>query len=238
LGDNSDAVFAAGSAGSHAAFPELTDVDAQYLMDQMGGAHVGGADTGTPPVVFVVDESMDDDECAALRKTLLGVVAGMDRTQRVGVVTYAAAVAAYDVSVTTGVATAEVLPGTKSPTPGDVRDLVDGGRVYVAPLEECAGSVDAVLSSLETAVALLRDAMGGVGGGRVVVCASGPATRGPGGVAADEDSELFDFEEKAAKDYVDELSITVSHDDTQLESRPNFPRHARFFLVQHHTEVR
>ena len=241
LGDNSDAVFAAGSAGSHAAFPELTDVDAQYLMDQMGGAHVGGADTGTPPVVFVVDESMDDDECAALRKTLLGVVAGMDRTQRVGVVTYAAAVAAYDVSVTTGVATAEVLPGTKSPTPGDVRDLVDGGRVYVAPLEECAGSVDAVLSSLrpfsvgsvrrrprclgaalETAVALLRDAMGGVGGGRVVVCASGPATRGPGGVAADEDSELFDFEEKAAKDYVDELSITVSHDDTQLESRPNF----------------
>ena len=56
LGDNSDAVFAAGSAGSHAAFPELTDVDAQYLMDQMGGAH-----TGTPPVVFVVDESMDDD---------------------------------------------------------------------------------------------------------------------------------------------------------------------------------
>jgi protein transport protein SEC23 len=172
-------------------------------------------------------------------------------------VTYAAAVAAYDVSVTTGVATAEVLPGTKSPTPEDVRDLMGGGRKYVAPLEECAGSVDAVLSSLrpfsvgsvrrrprclgaalETAVALLRDAMGGVGGGRVVVCASGPATRGPGGVAADEDSELFDFEEKAAKDYVDELSITVSHDDTQLESRPNFPRHARFFLVQHHTEVR
>ena len=241
-GDNSDAVFAAGSAGSHAAFPELTDVDAQYLMDQMGGAHVGGADTGTPPVVFVVDESMDDDECAALRKTLLGVVAGMDRGQRVGVVTYAAAVAAYDVSVTTGVATAEVLPGTKSPTPEDVRDLVGGGRVYVAPLEECAGSVDAVLSSLrpfsvgsvrrrprclgaalETAVALLRDAMGGVGGGRVVVCASGPATRGPGGVAADEDSELFDFEEKAAKDYVDELSITVSHDDTKLSS---LPRHA------------
>ena len=57
----------------------------------------------------------------------------------------------------------------------------------------------------------------------MVVCASGPATRGPGGVAADEDSELFDFEEKAAKDYVDELSITVSHDDTKLSS---LPRHA------------
>ena len=65
---------------------------------------------------------------------------------------------------------------------------------------------------------------GGTAGGRVVVCASGPATRGPGGVAADEDSELFDFEEKAAKEYVDELSITVSDDRIPLpvSSRPPF----------------
>ena len=74
----------------------------------------------------------------------------------------------------------------------------------------------------------------GAGGGRVVVCASGPATRGPGGVAADEDSELFDFEEKAAKEYVDELSITVSDDRIPLPvSSAPAP-----FGVQSHAEVR
>ena len=96
----------------------------------------------------------------------------------------------------------------------------EGYREQVTALGEMTEPGES--GDLVVTVALLRDAMGGVGGGRVVVCASGPATRGPGGVAADEDSELFDFEEKAAKDYVDELSITVSHDDTQLESRPNF----------------
>ena len=91
--------------------------------------------------------------------------------------------------------------------------------------------------ALETAVALLRHGTtgggGGTAGGRVVVCASGPATRGPGGVAADEDSELFDFEEKAAKEYVDELSITVSDD-----RNPSLFRRARPFRVQDHAEVR
>ena len=43
----------------------------------------------------------------------------------------------------------------------------------------------------------------------MIVCAGGPATRGPGGVAAEEDSELFEFEEREASVYVDELATTV-----------------------------
>ena len=197
----------------------------------------------TPAVVFVVDESMDDDECALLRRSLLRCVRGADPSTRVGFLTYAAAVAAYDLSVTTGVAAAEVLPGSRSPMPEDVEDLVGDGRTYVAPLSECADAIDTIVSSLrpasgggssvsvrrrprclgpalETAVALLMHGRtgGDSPGGRVVVCASGPATRGPGGVAADEDSELFDFEEKAAKEYVDELSITVSEVTTDFHS--------------------
>ena len=271
--DNSDAMFAVGAPGAAAGFPELTRVDVEYLTDAAAAAFVGiggdlrplvgtglldvsplGSASGagsasTPPaVVFVVDESMDDDESASLRRSLLRCVRGSDPSTRVGFLTYAAAVAAYDLSVNTGVAAAEVLPGSRSPTPEDVEDLVGDGRMYVAPLSECADAIDAIVSSLrpasgggsvrrrprclgpalETAVALLRHGTtgggGGTAGGRVVVCASGPATRGPGGVAADEDSELFDFEEKAAKEYVDELSITVSDDRIPLpvSSRPPF----------------
>ena len=197
----------------------------------------------------------DSTECASLRRSLLRCVRGADPSTRVGFLTYAAAVAAYDLSVTTGLAAAEVLPGSRSPTPEDVEDLVGDGRMYVAPLSECADAIDAIVSSLrpasgggsvrrrprclgpalETAVALMRHGWtGGAGGGRVVVCASGPATRGPGGVAADEDSELFDFEEKAAKEYVDELSITVSDDRIPLPvSSAPAP-----FGVQSHAEVR
>ena len=271
--DNSDAMFAVGAPGAAAGFPELTRVDVEYLTDAAAAAAVGiggdlrplvgtglldvsplgsasgaGSASMPPAVVFVVDESMDDDESASLRRSLLRCVRGSDPSTRVGFLTYAAAVAAYDLSVNTGVAAAEVLPGSRSPTPEDVEDLVGDGRMYVAPLSECADAIDAIVSSLrpasgggsvrrrprclgpalETAVALLRHGTtgggGGTAGGRVVVCASGPATRGPGGVAADEDSELFDFEEKAAKEYVDELSITVSDDRIPLpvSSRPPF----------------
>ena len=276
--DNSDAMFAVGASGAAAGFPELTRVDVEYLTDAAAGTAVGTGDdvsalvgTGgdvsalgsasgagsasTPTVVFVVDESMDDDECASLRRSLLRCVRGADPSTRVGFLTYAAAVAAYDLSVTTGLAAAEVLPGSRSPTPEDVEDLVGDGRMYVAPLSECADAIDAIVSSLrpasgggsvrrrprclgpalETAVALMRHGWtGGAGSGSLVVCASGPATRGPGGVAADEDSELFDFEEKAAKEYVDELSITVSDDRIPLPVS-SAPAH---FGVQNHAEVR
>ena len=264
--DNSDAMFAVGAPGAAAGFPELTRVDVEYLTDAapaavgiggdlrplvgtggdaspLGSVSGAGSASTTPAVVFVVDESMDDDECASLRRSLLRCVRGADPSTRVGFLTYAAAVAAYDLSVTTGVAAAEVLPGSRSPTPEDVEDLVGDGRTYVAPLSECADAIDTIVSSLrpasgggssvsvrrrprclgpalETAVALLMHGRtgGDSPGGRVIVCASGPATRGPGGVAADEDSELFDFEEKAAKEYVDELSITVSEVTTDFHS--------------------
>jgi hypothetical protein len=54
-------------------------------------------------------------------------------------------------------------------------------------------------------------------GGRVLVCIGGPATRGPGGITVEEESELYDFEEQAAKTYIDELSTTVRTERSQIE---------------------
>jgi hypothetical protein len=45
--------------------------------------------------------------------------------------------------------------------------------------------------------------------GRVIVCLGGPPTRGPGAAAADEQSEFYDAEERAARAYVETLAETV-----------------------------
>ena len=264
--DNSDALLAVGPGGDLQSYPELVmpTVDyhltsalgaaASYAGGNSGGGYNGGEDDETQPspVVFLVDECLDDDEVAALRSSMMEVVRGLPSSTKVGIASYAASVAVYDLSVTSGMASAEVVPGTRSPTPSDLHSLLFGEGTFLAPLSTCMPAVEAVIGSLrpaasaagpahcrprclgpalETAAALLKRGGGGVppggaegsdaaaaaatgsmdvcGGGRVLVCMGGPATRGPGGIALDEESELYDFEEQAAKTYIDELSTTV-----------------------------
>jgi len=250
--DNNDALLASEDLSS---YPELmiTSVDYHLMSGGLGAAAYGGDGDGgggePTPVVFLIDECLDDDEVAALRASMLKVVRSLPGATRVGIATYAASVAVYDLSVTSGTASAEVVPGTRSPTPADLHSLLYGTGTFLAPLATCMPAVEAVIGSLrpaasaagpvagrprclgpalETAAALLKRG-GGVGaaggggggagaagaasaegGGRVLVCTGGPATRGPGGIGVDEDSELFDFEEAAAKTYIAELSSTVA----------------------------
>jgi protein transport protein SEC23 len=76
-------------------------------------------------------------------------------------------------------------------------------------------------AAVETAVAVLDGASARDAGtrdaknadtasrGRVIVCLGGPPTRGPGAAAADEQSEFYDAEERAARAYVETLAETV-----------------------------
>jgi protein transport protein SEC23 len=256
-GDNQDALLAVGAGGDLQSYPELVMSSVDYHLtagglgtaaSYGGSSNNGGGKDGErepTPVVFLVDECLDDDEVAALRASMLEVVRGLPGSTKVGIATYAASVAVYDLSVTSGMASAEVVPGTRSPTPADLHSLLYGAGTFLAPLSSCMAAVEAVIGSLrpaasaagpvharprclgpalETAAALLKrgggvpgaeGSSGGgameVGGGRVLVCTGGPATRGPGGIAVDEESELYDFEEQAAKTYIDELSTTVRY---------------------------
>ena len=256
--DNSDALLADGAGRDLQSYPELVMPSVDYqLTAGLGSASYTGSIGGTSgdeaegesnPVVFLVDECLDDDEAIALRSSMLQVVRELPSSTKVAIATYAASVAVYDLSVTSGMASAEVVPGTRSPTPSDLHSLLYGSGTFLMPLSSCMAAVEGVIDSLrpavsaagpnhsrprclgpalETAAALLkRD--GGVpgserpldgseaGGGRVVVCMGGPATRGPGGITVDEESELYDFEEEAAKTYIDELSATVSVSRTRL----------------------
>ena len=212
-----------------------------------------------PPVVFVLDESLDLDESRLMRGSVARALDALPDGTRVGLVAFADAVSAYDVRTDAALAgfdggdvcfaAASVVPGHRSPDARDLSAILDekrgGPSRCIARLgdEGVRETLAAIVASLapagnkrregaartrprsfgaavETAVAVLDGAYGGFDGGgksdrdtasrgRVIVCLGGPPTRGPGAAAADETSEFYDAEERAARAYVETLAETV-----------------------------
>ena len=229
-GANASSTLAANPGGDLRHVRELSERDVEYRLDVPHDATGATLDVpSTPePVVCLVDECLDDDECEALRSSLVAAARGLDPDAPVALATYAASTAVYDLSAPPGTTSADVVPGHRSPTEEDLRAVTCGPGRRVASMRDARRAFEAAAASLlpaadgparrrprclgaaiETAAALLQGSDGVPGGGRVIVCAGGPATRGPGGVAAEEDSKLFEFEEREALVYVDELATTV-----------------------------
>ena len=212
-----------------------------------------------PPVVFVLDESLDLDESRLMRGSVARALDALPDGTRVGLVAFAGAVSAYDVQTDAGLgfdggdfcfAAASVVPGHRSPDARDLSAILDekrgGPSRCIARLgdEGVRETLAAIVASLapvgnkrregaartrprsfgaavETAVAVLDGASARDAGtrdaknadtasrGRVIVCLGGPPTRGPGAAAADEQSEFYDAEERAAGAYVETLAETV-----------------------------
>jgi protein transport protein SEC23 len=213
-----------------------------------------------PPVVFVLDESLDLDESRLMRGSVARALDALPDGTRVGLVAFADAVSAYDVRTDAGLAgfdggdvcfaAASVVPGHRSPDARDLSAILDekrgGPSRCIARLgdEGVRETLAAIVASLapagnkrregaartrprsfgaavETAVAVLDGASARDAGtrdaknadtasrGRVIVCLGGPPTRGPGAAAADEQSEFYDAEERAARAYVETLAETV-----------------------------
>jgi hypothetical protein len=213
-----------------------------------------------PPVVFVLDESLDLDESRLMRGSVARALDALPDGTRVGLVAFADAVSAYDVRTDAGLAgfdggdvcfaAASVVPGHRSPDARDLSAILDekrgGPSRCIARLgdEGVRETLAAIVASLapvgnkrregaartrprsfgaavETAVAVLDGASARDAGtrdaknadtasrGRVIVCLGGPPARGPGAAAADEQSEFYDAEERAARAYVETLAETV-----------------------------
>ena len=208
-----------------------------------------------PPVVFVLDESLDLDESRLMRGSVARALDALPDGTRVGLVAFADAVSAYDVRTDAAlgflnIAAASVVPGHRSPDARDLSAILDekrgGPSRCIARLgdEGVRETLAAIVASLapagnkrrqgaartrprsfgaavETAVAVLDGASARDAGtrdakntdtasrGRVIVCLGGPPTRGPGAAAADEQSEFYDAEERAARAYVETLAETV-----------------------------
>ena len=240
--------------------PQLSDLRATSVSEgSVLRTTYASCEPSRPPVVFVLDESLDVDESRLMRGSVARALDALPDGTRVGLVAFAGAVSAYDVQTDAGLgfdggdfcfAAASVVPGHRSPDARDLSAILDekrgGPSRCIARLgdEGVRETLAAIVASLapvgnkrregaartrprsfgaavETAVAVLDGASARDAGtrdaknadtasrGRVIVCLGGPPTRGPGAAAADEQSEFYDAEERAARAYVETLAETV-----------------------------
>ncbi|KAA8549015.1 hypothetical protein F0562_000699 [Nyssa sinensis] len=162
------------------------------------------------PIVLVIDECIDEPHLQHLQSSLHAFVDSLPPTTRVGVVLYGRTVSVYDFSEES-VASADVLPGNKSPTQDSLKALIYGTGIYLSPIHASLAVAHTIFSSLrpyklnipegsrdrclgtavEVALAIIQgpsaEMSRGVvkrsgGNSRIIVCAGGPNTYGPGSV--------------------------------------------------------
>jgi len=212
-----------------AAVDWLPPSDTNLRSFSLPGEPASGGGTA-PPLVYAIDESLDAEEAVEVAAAVLSAVQALPPNTLVGVLTYGASVAVYDLTLSgSGVATCEVLSGAHPPAPALLRPLLYGTGAYLAPVHAALPALKALLSSLrpncparpralrdrclgpalEVAVALLRgNTNAGTShhvGGRVLVIAGGHPSLGPGGWPADEDHPQRDALMAEAAEYLEHL---------------------------------
>ena len=237
--------------------PQLSDLRATSVSEgSVLRTTYASCEPSRPPVVFVLDESLDVDESrltARLRRrarwTRCRTAPGWAwwRSRAPSRCTTSKPTPGLGSTDATVAAAASVVPGHRSPErarPVGYLDEKRGGPTVLARLgdEGVRETLAAIVASLapvgncregaaRTAAELprrrRRNRRGGArdasratrsttrktqttaSRGRVIVCLGGPPTRGPGAAAADEQSEFYDAEERAARAYVETLAETV-----------------------------
>lgn len=162
------------------------------------------------PIVLVIDDSLDELHLQHLQSSLHAFVDSLSPTTRIGVISYGKTVLVYDLSEGS-IASADLLPGSVSPSQESLKQLIYGTGIYLSPIHASLPVVHSIFSSLrpyklnlpeasrdrcmgaaiEVALAIIQgpsaEMSQGVvkkvgGSSRIIVCAGGPNTYGPGSV--------------------------------------------------------
>uniref|UniRef100_A0A0C9S7S5 TSA: Wollemia nobilis Ref_Wollemi_Transcript_12856_3701 transcribed RNA sequence n=1 Tax=Wollemia nobilis TaxID=56998 RepID=A0A0C9S7S5_9CONI len=197
------------------------------------------------PVILVIDECLDEPHLQHLQSSLHAFVDSLPPTTRIGIVTYGRTVSVYDFSES-GLASADMLPGSKSPSQESLKTMIFGTGVYLAPLHASLNVAHNVFSSLrpfrgdqpevardrclgtavEIALALIQGpsaemSRGTVkrsgGNSRILVCAGGPNTFGPGCVPHSLSHPNYAFLEKKALKWMEHLGREARRHDTVVD---------------------
>ncbi|KAL1565168.1 Protein transport protein Sec23A [Salvia divinorum] len=191
--------------------PELSSPLVDYIQTPTRRpGYVPVSESRSAPIVLVIDECLDEQHVQHLQSSLHAFVDSLPPTTKLGIVLYGRMVSVYDFSEES-VASADVLPGDKSPSEDALRALIYGTGVYLSTVHASLSVAHAILSSLtpyklklpevqrdrclgtavEVALAIIQgpsaEMSRGVvkrpgGNSRIIVCAGGPCTYGPGSV--------------------------------------------------------
>ncbi|KAI4340976.1 hypothetical protein MLD38_025759 [Melastoma candidum] len=130
-------------------FPELASTLVDYV--QTGNKRLGFVPVSdsrmSGPIILVIDECLDEPHLQHLQGSLHAFVDSLSPTTRIGIVLYGRTVSVYDFSEES-VASADVLPGGKSPTQESLKGLIYGTGIYLAPMHASLPVAQAIFSSL------------------------------------------------------------------------------------------
>ncbi|MED6168000.1 hypothetical protein PIB30_008022 [Stylosanthes scabra] len=228
-------------------FPELSSPMVDYVQTgNKGPGFVPVSDSRmSAPVVLVIDECLDEPHLQHLQSSLHAFVDSLPPTTRLGIVLYGRTVSVYDFSEES-IASADVLPGEQSPSQESLKALIYGTGIYLSAMHASLPVAHSIFSSLrpyklnipeasrdrclgaavEVALAIIQgpsaDLSRGVvkrsgGNSRIVVCAGGPNTYGPGSVPHSFSHPNYPYMEKTALKWMENLGREAHRHNTVVD---------------------
>ncbi|GFP80605.1 protein transport protein sec23a [Phtheirospermum japonicum] len=227
--------------------PELSSPLVDYVLtsNKRPGFIPVSESRASAPIVLVIDECLDEQHLQHLQSSLHAFVDSLPPTTRLGIVLYGRTVSVYDFSEES-MASADVLPGDKSPSDEDLRALIYGTGIYLSPIHASLPVAHAILSSLrayklnlpetsrdrclgtavEVALAIIQgpsaEMSRGVvkrpgGNSRIIVCVGGPNTYGPGSVPHSLGHPNYPHLEKTAIKWMESLGREAQRRNTVVD---------------------
>ncbi|CAH9069568.1 unnamed protein product [Cuscuta epithymum] len=198
------------------------------------------------PIVLVIDDCLDESHLQHLQSSLHAFVDSLPPTTRLGIILYGRTVSVYDFSEES-IASADVFPGNKSPTQESLKALIYGAGIYLSPMHASLPVAHSIFSSLrpynlnntpeasrdrclgtavKVALAILQgpsaEMSRGVvkrpgGNSRIIVCAGGPNTCGPGSVPYSFSHPNYPHMEKTALKWMENLGREAHRHNTVID---------------------
>nr|CAB3477069.1 unnamed protein product [Digitaria exilis] len=228
-------------------WPELASTTVDYVqMGNRRPGFVPVSDSRVSgPIFILIDECLDEAHLQHLQGSLHAFVDSLPPTAKIGIITYGRTVSVYDFSEGSAVS-ADVLPGNKSPTHDSLKALIYGTGVYLSPIHASLPVAHTIFSSLRPyqlsvpevsrdrclgaavevalgiiqgpSVELSRGIIKRSGGNcRILVCAGGPNTFGPGSVPHSVKHPNYAYLEKTAMKWMENLGHEAQRHSTVVD---------------------
>uniref|UniRef100_A0A803N4K5 Protein transport protein SEC23 n=1 Tax=Chenopodium quinoa TaxID=63459 RepID=A0A803N4K5_CHEQI len=245
--NGSDGEYVASSKAELRSFPELSSFVVDYVQtgNRLSGFVPVSDSRTSAPLILVIDECLDEPHLQHLQSSLHAFVDSLPPTTRIGIVLYGRTVSVYDFSEDS-TASADVLSGDKSPSEESLRALIYGTGVYLSPVHASLPVAHTIFSSfrpfkaniaetardrclctaVEVALAIIQgpsaDLSRGVvkrpgGKSRLLVCAGGPNTFGPGALPHSFSHPNYPYLEKTAMKWMEHLGREAHRHHTVVD---------------------
>ncbi|KAK1664580.1 hypothetical protein QYE76_052739 [Lolium multiflorum] len=245
--NNSEGEFVVSSKHDLLQWPELASSAVDYVHSgnrrpgfvPMSDSRVSG------PIFILIDECLDEAHLQHLQGSLHAFLDSLPPTARIGIISYGRTVSVYDFSEGAAVS-ADVLPGNKSPTHDSLKALIYGTGVYLSPVHASLPVAHTIFSSLrpyqlsvaevsrdrclgaavEVALGIIQGPSAELSRGiikrsggncRILVCAGGPNTFGPGSVPHSVQHPNYAYLEKTAMKWMDRLGHEAQRHSTIVD---------------------